>query len=135
MNLRKILVIDDTEECRKLLCMMLPTVLNHIEIVEAVDGEDAVSLLAKTSDFNLVISDYTMPNGNGAFVFKYLQEQGLKIPFILFTVLTDCDMNQFRGDSFVGISQKHDLVNLQSLVRKVMSRSQQINLNSELHTI
>lgn len=135
MKLRKILVIDDTDECRKLLCMLLPTVLNNIEITEAIDGEDAVSILEKTNDFSMIISDYTMPNGNGAFVFKYLQEHDINIPFILFTVQTDCDMRQFEGNSFVGVSAKHDLAHLQTLVKRAIGNNQQNNLNSNLHTI
>lgn len=114
----KMLIADDTADCRKLLTVMLPTLIKGVQIVEAEDGIEAISILNTTTDFDLIISDYSMPNATGANIFSYLKSRNLQIPFILFTVFTECDPMEFASPFFVGMAPKHDLRMLQTLIRK-----------------
>lgn len=116
MNPLKLLIVDDTAEWRNLLSELIPSLVDNVHIVEADDGEDAVQKLAKSGDFDLIISDYTMPNGTGASVYKYLRDRGMNIPFILFTALPNYNLKHFEGESFVGVASKTDLGRLQKLV-------------------
>lgn len=113
-----ILIVDDTQDCRKLLTLLLPSILGPVEMSEAADGAEAIEILSKRSDFDLVISDYTMPHVSGAGVYKYMVEAQLDIPFILFTVLYDFEINDFTGRTFMGIVQKHDIETLERLLVK-----------------
>lgn len=118
MKPAKILIVDDTQDCRKLLALLLPSLLDAVDMIEAADGAEAIDILSKRSDFDLVISDYTMPNVTGAGVFRYLQEAKLEIPFILFTVLYDFETADFSGPTFMGSVQKHDIETLERLLVK-----------------
>ena len=118
MNPVKILIVDDTQDCRKLLTLLLPTLLGPVDITEAADGAEAIDILVKQTDFDLVISDYTMPGISGAGVFKHLIEANLNIPFILFTVLYEFEVVDFVGPSFMGMVQKHDIETLEQLLMK-----------------
>lgn len=114
----KILIVDDTTDCRKLLRILLNSLISSLEIVEAIDGADATEILEKDQNFDLIICDYTMPKLSGASVYKYVNERQLTIPFILFTVLYEYDLNDFVGPAFMGVVQKHDLPGLQALIAK-----------------
>ena len=62
MNL-KVLVVDDTEHVRDMLVQMLE--LDGFEVVgEAASGEEAISL-AQSSDPNVIVMDYVMPDLDG----------------------------------------------------------------------
>jgi len=77
-----ILIVDDEEELRELYGLILAQELD-LSITEAGSGTEAVEILTKNSNFDLVVSDYNMPKGNGDLVFFKSQELGL--PFILVT--------------------------------------------------
>ena len=62
---RRILLADDEEMVRKAIRLILR--FSGYEIVEAVDGEDAVrKYLAASPPFDLVLIDLDMPHLNGA---------------------------------------------------------------------
>jgi two-component system chemotaxis response regulator CheY len=81
----KILIIDDFKTTRRIL----KTTLKHMgltELTEASDGKEALKLLLNES-FDLIISDWNMPNMSGLELIKAIkQNEALKsIPFIMVT--------------------------------------------------
>ncbi len=60
----KILLVEDTSTMRQMEKKVL-TSLNFQNIVEAVDGSDAIEKLKQMSDIGLIISDWNMPNTDG----------------------------------------------------------------------
>jgi len=58
----KILVVDDSDTLRKVVCMALASA--GYEVIEACDGKDALSKL-NGEKINLIISDVNMPNMDG----------------------------------------------------------------------
>lgn len=58
--------------------------LGDITITGADSARNAIKLL-KTSPFEVIISDYQMPGMTGIDLLKYLQQQNITTPFILFT--------------------------------------------------
>lgn len=78
----KVLVVDDNKEIRWVLKRILSSFLPNVELTEA-EGANPAKAILKDQRFDLIISDFEMPDGNGAELFAYLQAQGSIVPFIL----------------------------------------------------
>lgn len=76
----KILIIDDEIEIIEILSTLIESEV-ECEILKAESGKEAVSILDKHNDIDLILSDYNMPEGNGALVFEHNKKKG-NIPFI-----------------------------------------------------
>jgi DNA-binding response OmpR family regulator len=78
----RILVADDEEALRELLCEQLSA--QGYETVSAFDGEDAIEKL-HTDPFNLVLLDINMPRKTGLDVLKHIREKGMPTRVIMLT--------------------------------------------------
>ena len=81
----KILIVDDFSTMRRIIRNMLRQ-LGYINMVEAVDGAEALSLLHREK-VDFVISDWNMPNMSGLDLLKAIRaDENLKpIPVLLVT--------------------------------------------------
>lgn len=68
--MKKILAVDDSATIRQMVKATL-TATGH-EVLEAVDGQDALQQVAKTQ-FDLIITDVNMPNLDGIDLTKSLR--------------------------------------------------------------
>lgn len=59
----QVLVVDDSNFSRKIICDLLH--IHKYSIFEAVDGVEALNILAEHKDIKMVITDYNMPNMDG----------------------------------------------------------------------
>ena len=59
----KVLIIDDDDTSRELLCLLLH--IQHFEILVASSGSEGLEILKKHPDIKLIITDYMMPEMNG----------------------------------------------------------------------
>ncbi len=87
-----ILIAEDDEVNRAILKEMLK---DDYEVIEAEDGEKAVSLIKSERDrLNLVLADIHMPLMNGFGVIEFIHDQGLaeKIPVIITTADQSADV-------------------------------------------
>ena len=82
MSDRKILIVDDESRIRKLIKDYLRR--SGYEVLEAVDGEEALSIFYKTKDISLIILDVMMPRLDGWEVLKEIRESS-KVPIIMLT--------------------------------------------------
>ena len=80
---KRILIADDQLNTRETLRGVLVCCGCHVQL--AIDGEEAIALLASQPRFDLVISDIRMPRKNGYEVFSAAQKLGHKPPVILMT--------------------------------------------------
>ncbi|WP_133137999.1 response regulator [Legionella rowbothamii] len=89
---KNILIVDDFATMRKLLLSML-TKLGFTNVTEAESASKAWELLQK-EHFDLVISDYNMPEMNGIELLSYVRKDSAlsKLPFILLTAENDTDL-------------------------------------------
>ncbi|MDX1326604.1 MAG: response regulator [Arenibacter sp.] len=67
----KVLIVDDNEKNRQILRRMLE--IKGIEVVEAASGQEALSLIQRDSEFDVVIMDYHMPEMNGVETIKKIK--------------------------------------------------------------
>jgi len=81
MKPEKILIADDSEEIQEILSLFIESEFdNPIDCVSS--GHQAIEKI-KSNQYALIISDYNMPNGNGAELFDFLKTHAPHIPFIL----------------------------------------------------
>jgi len=91
----KVLVVDDTEHVRDMLVQMLE--LDGFDVVgQAASGEEAIDL-AQTSDPNVIVMDYVMPDLDGLSAAKAIKEDRPTQAIILYTAYLDANVeNQAR---------------------------------------
>ena len=81
----KILVVDDFQTMRRIVINLLKQ-LGFSNVAEASDGKIALDKVM-SEDFDLIISDWNMPNMSGIDFLKHVRadENKKKIPFIMVT--------------------------------------------------
>ena len=87
MDKKKILVIDDEQDLAVLLKMNLEGT-GKFDVVNAFTGQEGVDK-AKETAFDLVITDFNMPDMNGEQVIDTLKNMSPSIPVLLFSVYHD----------------------------------------------
>ncbi len=81
----KILAVEDDTSSRKILIQALQK-LGH-DVVEAIDGEDALRLLDESDPPRVVVSDWTMPRMDGLQLVQGIRAR-LKTDYTYFILLT-----------------------------------------------
>lgn len=100
----RILLVDDDESLRQLLAHKLKQDLSAA-IDEADSGNDAIKLIRQGARHSVIISDYNMPDGNGAVLQDYLVENDIKSFFFFYTSETKIDIN-LSHKNFLGVIEK-----------------------------
>ncbi|MGH9454360.1 MAG: response regulator [Terriglobia bacterium] len=77
----KVLVVDDDQESRELLFEVLASNGYEVGVVE--NAAAAQAELASDGDYQIVIADLQMPNGNGLELLQRLRKQKTKHELIL----------------------------------------------------
>ena len=77
-----VFLVDDEEELVELYEMKLEDQGHNV--ATAFDGRSAIEVL-QTKDFDLVLCDINMPNGNGLEVYRNFKEMGKKATFAFIT--------------------------------------------------
>ncbi len=112
---RRLLLIDDTPFFREVVKRYL--LAEGHEVETAVNGEDALDQLAKSRDFDLIVSDIEMPVMDGWEFAREARRRGIKTPMLALTSLSgipyevkakDCGFDSYE------VKLDHD-----RLVRKV----------------
>jgi CheY-like chemotaxis protein len=82
---KRVLIADDSQDMRQLLCRVFETEEGFEMCAEAVDGADAVS---KAREFrpDLIILDLSMPVMNGLAAARIIHREFPGIPIILYTL-------------------------------------------------
>ncbi|QDT06933.1 Chemotaxis protein CheY [Rubripirellula lacrimiformis] len=79
----KVLLVDDSGVMRKIIMRAL-NAINVSDIIEAADGELALAAF-NAGAFDLVLTDWNMPNMSGLDLLKAIRATGSKVPVILIT--------------------------------------------------
>ncbi|PIP94148.1 MAG: hypothetical protein COW00_07940 [Bdellovibrio sp. CG12_big_fil_rev_8_21_14_0_65_39_13] len=79
----RILIVDDDDSIRDYLIIVLENLLDSLDIIECTSSQEALKLVSADPYFQLIISDYDMPGGNGDQLYLGLKERNYEIPFLL----------------------------------------------------
>lgn len=96
MAIEKILIVDDEEEIREVMVMMIETI-GQYKILEASSGNSAIDILKKDRDIGLVFCDYRMNDGNGGDVYQWLHSERPKLPFVLVSTAEPRDIDALKN--------------------------------------
>jgi putative nucleotidyltransferase with HDIG domain len=87
MSRDRILVVDDEEPIRDIVCAMLAGA--HFETRKAASGVEAMSLLESGEEFDLVLSDMLMAEMDGRALLERAKERFPDIPVVMVTTVSD----------------------------------------------
>lgn len=79
----KVLIADDSGVIRKIMLRAL-NACGIQDVVEAADGAEAISAFG-SGGFDMVLTDWNMPNKTGLDVLKAIREIDKKVPVIMVT--------------------------------------------------
>jgi two-component system chemotaxis response regulator CheY len=79
----KVLVADDSSTMRKIILRSLAAV-GVPDAVEAADGDEAIAAF-KQDQFDLVLTDWNMPNKNGLELVREIRKLNKEVPVIMVT--------------------------------------------------
>ena len=86
----KVLVVDDSGVMRKIIARSLGALgVNYLE--EAGDGKQALEVFGDGGAFDLVITDWNMPEMNGLELTQAIRAQGSKVPIMMVTTESEKD--------------------------------------------
>ena len=84
----KVLLADDSGVMRKIIARALHSLWID-EVVEAGDGVEALQKFGDGSGFDLVLTDWNMPNMNGLELVQAIRGAGHKLPIMMITTETE----------------------------------------------
>ena len=119
-----ILIVEDEESIRRVLKKVLLEENNSYEILEAVDGVDALEIVKKNK-LDLLLCDIKMPKKDGIEVLKFLIQDFPEIPVIMISGHGDLEtaVESMRMGAFDYISKPPDLNRLLNSVRGALKGS------------
>lgn len=80
----RVLLVDDSGVMRKIIARGLNSLWVD-EVIEAADGVEALAKFGDGSEFDLVLTDWNMPNMNGLELIQSIRRAGHKIPIMMIT--------------------------------------------------
>jgi sigma-B regulation protein RsbU (phosphoserine phosphatase) len=88
-----ILLVEDNKDFAKLVQVYLQRYeKDKFEIVWKENHTDAMTVLAESKDFDIILMDYFLPGKNGLEITKELMERKINIPVVFLTVNKDFDL-------------------------------------------
>lgn len=91
-----ILLVDDSDEVRKMLSSLVLKHFNDVKIVEAVDGIDANAAISKQLP-DLILMDVGLPGTNGIELTKQIKEKYSDLPIAIFS---NYDYPEYKKQAF-----------------------------------
>jgi response regulator RpfG family c-di-GMP phosphodiesterase len=92
----KIIYAEDDCITRIMVISYLEKILESVEITEFDNGVDAVEYMKTSSDYDLIISDYQMENGNGSIIYEWLKKNRENaVPFFLISCNSIFEIEEF----------------------------------------
>lgn len=118
---KHILVVDDEEIWRSTLSEKIEYEL-PVYVVRARSGNIAKQLLEDGTNFDLIVSDYQMNDGNGSDLLQFVIKNFPETPFAFFTSMPN-PLIPLDHEHFIGVYEKIQLDDLIHSIRSVLDWS------------
>lgn len=96
----KVLIADDDEDVRDIITFTFSSEV-EADIIEVSNGNEAIEMIQKHPDLQLVICDYNMPNGNGGMVYRYLLDHDIDISYVMCSSEYSTDHEEFNDAKYL----------------------------------
>lgn len=117
-----VLVVDDSSTARKHISRVLRN-LGIENIVQAVNGKEALKCMEQQL-FDLVVTDYNMPEMDGQELTRYVREKGVQKSIPILMVTSEANSSQLAGVKQSGVSALCDKPfepgEVKSLIKKIL---------------
>lgn len=80
----RVLLVEDCEDFRAITVGFLKKRF-QFELILASSGTEAIQILSSDADFDLVITDYQMPNGDGKDILDHINQLQIEVPVVIFS--------------------------------------------------
>ena len=119
--MKKILIIEDEEQIRRVLLRVLSDEDRNFDVKEAVDGKEGLSFIKK-ENFDLILCDIKMPKMDGIEVLQEAKKIKFSSPFIMLTGHGNIDtaVEAMKLGAYDFISKPPDLNRLITAVRHAL---------------
>jgi len=116
----RILVVDDEEDIRDLVCKMLGAA--GYRCIPAASGNAALDLLASGEEFELMISDMMMAEMRGDILLERVKERFPDLPVIMVTAVSDLSvaLDAIRNGAYDHLTKPFDRELLPDRVRRAL---------------
>src|SRR5689334_15961070 len=119
----KILLAEDEPDLRDIFAMFMEMQIGAT-VVAVASGEAAIVALQNatqtTEPFDLIVSDYSMPHGNGELLHRHAAQHNPSIPFVLVSAEDLSHSPYFKNLTLAGHLQKPEIMKpLKALVDKL----------------
>ena len=119
----RILVVDDEETIREIVCSMLGGA--HFQTRQACSGVEALSILESGDEFDLVLSDLMMAEMDGIALLERAKERYPDVPIVLVTAVHDISvaLQALRNGAYDYVLKPFEREQLLHTVRRALEHS------------
>jgi putative nucleotidyltransferase with HDIG domain len=116
----RILVVDDEETIREIVCAMLSGA--HFETRRAASGVEAMAVLESGEEFDLVLSDMLMAEMDGAALLERAKEKFPDVPVVMVTAVSDIQvaLQALRHGAYDYLTKPFEREQLLATVRRAL---------------
>jgi putative nucleotidyltransferase with HDIG domain len=120
MSGERILVVDDEEPIREVVCAMLQNASYHCE--QACSGAEALRILGDDSNFQLVLTDLMMPELDGVGLQKIVTQRYDDLPVVMVTAVHDISvaLGAIRNGAYDYLLKPFEREQLLAVVRRAL---------------
>jgi putative nucleotidyltransferase with HDIG domain len=116
----RILVVDDEETIREIVSSMLTGA--HFQARQASSGNEALSILESSEEFDLVLSDLMMPEMDGIALLEQVKERYPDMPIVMVTAVHDISvaLQALRNGAYDYLLKPFEREQLLATVRRAL---------------
>ena len=108
----KLLLVEDDLNLLEVTFDQIASCRPDIKITMATSGNDAIDLFSRGEEFDFIVSDYNMPNGNGLKFLEYLINSDYQRFFVFYSSQVSPKTPEKVGNFFLGTIDKAEFSKL-----------------------
>src|SRR3989344_3270840 len=117
MKKARIFIVEDSPDSVLLIRIYLEKTFD-CDLTFAKSGDDAIEILKKGSQFDMIICDFMMRPGTGLDVLSFLNSNDIKVPFILYSAHAR-DLQAYKSEACKAVIDKIKVNDLMRIVSEL----------------